>query len=296
MLAGDLQRLETALSELAVRHKLHADDRPHARHPRRADHLRPQVWPSGWRRSAATAAPGCRAPRDARSARSPARSARTPTCRPNVEELRLRAAWPARRRGLRPRSCSATATRTSSARWPSIAATLEKMATEIRHLQRTEVGEAGRAVRGRPAGLVVDAAQAQPRAGRAHLRPGPAGARVRGHACPGERRPLARARHQPLVGRADHPARTPASRSTTCCDVFTDIVDGLDVFPDRDAAQPGLHPRAGLLGAGAAGAGRGGAWADEALPDRPGRTRKQVWAGEGDLRALLAADPRVTIA
>ena len=43
-----------------------------------------------------------------------------------------------------------------------VAATLEKIALEIRHLQRTEVREAGGAVLGGPEGLVFDAPQAEP--------------------------------------------------------------------------------------------------------------------------------------
>src|SRR5206468_3660401 len=60
---------------------------------------------------------------------------------------------------------------------------------------------------GKLSGAVVqfDAAQAQPGAGRAHLRPGPPAARERDGGAR-ERRPVARARHQPLVGRARRPA------------------------------------------------------------------------------------------
>ena len=83
------------------------------------------------------------------------------------------------------------------------AASLEKIALEVRGLQRTETLEAGGAVRRGPEGLERHAPQAQPRAGRADLRSGAARAHQR-PGRPGERRPLARARHQPLLGGAGH--------------------------------------------------------------------------------------------
>jgi len=55
-----------------------------------------------------------------------------------------------------------------------------------------------RTLRSRAEGLQRDAAQAQPGADRARLRPGPRGPRLRRHR-PGERGPLARARHQPFL-------------------------------------------------------------------------------------------------
>ena len=67
-----------------------------------------------------------------------------------------------------------------------IAASLEKIATEIRHLQRTEVREAAEPFARGAAGLLGHAAQAQPDPLRARLRAGAPGARLR-HAGAGER-------------------------------------------------------------------------------------------------------------
>ena len=97
---------------------------------------------------------------------------------------------------------------------------LERFATEIRHLQRTEVREVEEPFRAGPEGLERDAAQAQPGRLRAHLRAGARAARQR----PGgdrERRAVARARHHALLRRADRaaglddPAR-PGARARRC--------------------------------------------------------------------------------
>ena len=60
-----------------------------------------------------------------------------------------------------------------------IGASLEKFATEVRGLQRTEIGGGRRALRRGPDRLLLDAAQAQPRAQRACLRPRPHAPRLR---------------------------------------------------------------------------------------------------------------------
>ena len=87
-----------------------------------------------------------------------------------------------------------------------VASSLERLAIEIRHLQRTEVLEAEEFFSSRPEGLLGHAAQAQPDADREPHRPRPPRARLlpAGH---GERGALARARHQPLLGRAHHRPR-----------------------------------------------------------------------------------------
>ena len=93
---------------------------------------------------------------------------------------------------------------------------LERLATEIRHLQRTEVREAEEPFRaGQQKGSQRDAAQAQPDHHRAHHRPGARAARQR-HGRGRERRPLARARH--LATRAPSASSCPTRRScsTTC--------------------------------------------------------------------------------
>ena len=83
---------------------------------------------------------------------------------------------------------------------------LERFATEVRHLQRTEVREVRGAVPRRPEGLVGDAAQAQPDRERADHRHRAAAARLRAGRARG-RGALARARHLALLGGARGAAR-----------------------------------------------------------------------------------------
>ncbi len=88
-----------------------------------------------------------------------------------------------------------------------VASSIERLATEIRHLQRSEVLEAEEFFSAGQKGSVGHAAQAQPRADREPDRACAHGSRLRdaGH---GERRALARARHLPFLGRAhDRPGR-----------------------------------------------------------------------------------------
>ena len=83
---------------------------------------------------------------------------------------------------------------------------LERFATEVRHLQRTEVREVEEPFRAGAEGLVGDAAQAQPDRVRAHHRDRAAAARLRAGRARG-RGAVARARHLALLGRARGPAR-----------------------------------------------------------------------------------------
>ena len=83
-----------------------------------------------------------------------------------------------------------------------VASSVERLATEIRHLQRTEVLEAEEYLLRGAEGLVGDAAQAQSGADREPDRPRAHGA-LGGDAGAGERRALARARHLAFLGRAD---------------------------------------------------------------------------------------------
>ena len=87
-----------------------------------------------------------------------------------------------------------------------IASSIERLATEIRHLQRTEVLEAEEYFSPGPEGQLGDAAQAQPGAEREPDRPRADGPRLC-HAGAGECRAVARARHLALLGRALHRAR-----------------------------------------------------------------------------------------
>ena len=92
---------------------------------------------------------------------------------------------------------------------------LERFATEVRNLQRTEVREVEE-----PFGAGQKGSSAMPHKRNPILTERITGlARVlRGYAQagPGERRPLARARHLPLRRRAGDPARRRRSCSTTC--------------------------------------------------------------------------------
>ena len=95
-----------------------------------------------------------------------------------------------------------------------VASSIERLAIEMRHLQRTEVLEAEEFFSAGQKGSSVDAAQAQSGAvGKPH-RPRPHGARLC-DARAGERRAVARARHLALLGRAHDRSRTRRSRSTS---------------------------------------------------------------------------------
>ena len=82
-----------------------------------------------------------------------------------------------------------------------IAGSIERLATEIRHLQRTEVLEAEEYFAPGQKGSSAMPHKRNPGADREPDRPRAHGARLC-HARAGERRAVARARHQPLVGRA----------------------------------------------------------------------------------------------
>ena len=84
-----------------------------------------------------------------------------------------------------------------------IAASLEKFATEIRSLQRTEIREVEEPFTEGSDRLLVHAAQAQPRADREGLRPCPTDPRPRPDRSR-ERGALGGTGHQPLVGGASH--------------------------------------------------------------------------------------------
>ena len=64
------------------------------------------------------------------------------------------------------------------------------------------------------------------------------GARDRGHPGAGERRTLARARHQPLQRRARHRTRTPPSRWTSPSSRATGLIENLLDLPRPHGGQP----------------------------------------------------------
>ena len=229
MLAGVAQGAAHAAWTLAEPPPPHAGDRAHPRHPRRAHHVRPQV--PGVERGARARprAAGSAPRRRARSASSRARSARWRTSTPalEVEALRVGSAWRPSR--SRTRSCSATATPRCWRRSRCCGGTLEKIALEIRHLQRTEVREAEEPFARAAEGLLGDAAQAQPGALRARVRAGAARCAATRRPALENQRAVARARHQPLVGRARDPAgRVPASLDFMACEI-ADVLEHLRV-------------------------------------------------------------------
>ena len=120
----------------------HADDGAQPRHPRRAHHLRPQAGRLVRRLGAAPGRPGGAPAGPWRSARSPARWAPSPT------SIRGSRRFVMERLGLAGGEAAATqvVNRDRHAEYFAAlalcGATLEQHATEVRHLQRTEVREA----------------------------------------------------------------------------------------------------------------------------------------------------------
>ena len=186
-------------------------------------------------------------------------SAPTRSVDPGVEEDVCAELGPAAPRTPRRRSSSATATPSSSARVRDRRRRRSsKIATEIRHLQRTEVREAEEPFGEGQKGSSRDAAQAQPD----HVRADHAGwrawsARLRG-AGAGERGAVARARHLALLRRARHPPRRLASLLDYMLHLTTGVIDGTARLPGADARQPGRDAAGSSTRSGAAGAGRGG--------------------------------------
>src|SRR5436309_773300 len=127
------------------------------------------------------------------------------------------------------------------------------------------------------------AAQAEPGAGGADLRAGPAPPDQRAGR-PGERRAVARARHQPLVGRARGPAGLddPAGLSALPHDVHRRGARG---GPGTDGREPRAEPRARLLAAGAAEAHGDGARPPGRVRDRPASRDARLEGAAAVLRA-----------
>ena len=199
-------RSPSTLAAKRPRARPHRLRRSHPRRARRADHLRDQA-----RRLRARGAPQRRAPRSrlrarSPSVRSPARSAPTPRPRPEFERRVLARLDLEAEAGLDPGRSRATATPSCCRRSASPAPGLERLATEIRHLQRTEVREAEEPFKKGQKGSSAMPHKRNPITteritGLARVLRGYAQAARR------ERRALARARHQPLRRRARDPAR-----------------------------------------------------------------------------------------
>ena len=184
--------------------------RPLARHPRRADHLRPEARGLLCRVRARPAAPGAGARRD-RHLRDLGRGRHFRQCRPADREAGRGRARPDAGADLDPGDPAR----------PARGVLRHARRDRLRHRAHRDRdppsaahrGRRGRRiVRCRPEGQLGDAAQAQPRAEREPDRPCSPGARCRD---PGarERGAVARARHRALLGRAgdrpghDHRAR-----------------------------------------------------------------------------------------
>ena len=141
ILIADVDALLAALKRRAFEHKTDPDHRPLAWHPRRADHLRPQARVR-LRRVSRAPAPG--SSRRARRFRPAAISGAVGTFAnidPRVE------AHVAAKLGLKPEPISTQVIPRDRhaaffATLGVVASSVERLATEIRHLQRTEVMEA----------------------------------------------------------------------------------------------------------------------------------------------------------
>ena len=249
----DSRRLVEALAAAAREHVAHAVRRAHARHPRRADHVRDQA------RRASRSRPHRNADRLERAFAQAARRGVVGRRRHVLRDL-------ARVRGARARASRAPARAGldagGAARPPRRAAGGDRARRggprAVRDRgppPRAHRGRRGaRAVRARPEGLELDAAQAQPDQVRAGRRPGARAARERDGRARG-RDALARARHLALVGRAHDPARLDdPARPHAAAGAGAGRGDG--GRRRADAREPRAHPRSAVLPARAAGAGR----------------------------------------
>ena len=115
-----------------------------------------------------------------------------------------------------------------------VASTLDKMATEIRHLARTEVREVQEPFAAGAEGLLRHAAQAEPGRVRARERARARGPRSRAGGAR-ERGALARARHLALVGRAASIFPDATGLLDFMLADMAWVMDGLVVFPERMA-------------------------------------------------------------
>ena len=212
--------------------RAHADDRPHPRRPRRADHLRPEAARLG----------RCELRRERVRLRRGAR--RRPRRQAVGRGGRLRQHRPARRGARRcarsgstasrsrRRSSPATATPRCLARSPAPAPRSSGSRLEIRHLQRTEVREAIEPFAAGQKGSSAMPHKRNPIVVRAHLRPGAGAAR---------RTPSSGSRTSPCGTSAT--SRTPRPSGSSCptrpspLDYMLDrtrwLIEGLEVDAER---------------------------------------------------------------
>ena len=173
-----------------------------------------------------------------------------------------------------------------------LAASLEKFATEIRALQKTEVREVEEPFGGEAEGLLGHAPQAQPGGLRAGRRPRP-------RWC--ARNALAALENVALWHERDisHSSveRVIVPDSFLALDHmlrrFTEIVRGHDRERRAHAAQPRVRPRARLLGPAPAGADGARACVARTPTASCRRHAMEAWKTEGDFRQRVADDPEI---
>ena len=273
-----LARARQGAGRACARARRHAVRRAHPRHPRRADDVRGQargirvrgvsqrrtaracVRPGGGRSDlgrrrhvlgdlAGVRGAGAEAARArARAGLDPGRRPRPPRRAARGDRARGRRDWS----GSRPRSATSRGPRWARCR------------------SRSRAGQKGSSAMPHKRNPIKSEQIVGPRAGAARQRPG----RARGRGA------VARARHLPLVGRADHPARLDdPARPHAAARAGARRGDGRR--RRADAGQPRADPRRAVLPAGAAGPRRGRDDPGRRLPDRAaaGPARRSTSAG-----------------
>ena len=139
LLLDAVDELEAAIVARGARAPRHADGRPDARHPRRADDVRCQARALGAAAPARPRAPACGRALPSRSGKLSGAVGTYSNVDPEVE------AFVCERLGLEPVPATQVIARDRHAELlyacASLGAAIETFALEIRHLQRTEVGE-----------------------------------------------------------------------------------------------------------------------------------------------------------